>query len=107
MATRALMGGVVSAAVTVKQEGFAGQKANLEVFESGKLIEPNDPQWERLQALSRQAKSDPAAWLTMGDVYGNTAQSPVFQAAFAKWLGALWRQGTAATLTQYVSGKPA
>ena len=77
------------------------------VSESGTVIEPNDPQWERLQALSRQARSDPAAWLTMGDVYGDAAQSPVFQAAFAKWLGALWRQGTAATLTQYVSGKPA
>ena len=77
------------------------------VTESGKVIEPNDPQWERLQGLSRQAKSDPAAWLTMGDVYGDCAQSPVFQAAFAQWLGTLWRQGTAATLTQYISAKPA
>ena len=75
--------------------------------ESGAVIEPNDPNWDRLQAMSRKAKTDPAAWLGMADVYGDTAKSPVFQAAFAKWLGALWRQGTVATLTQYISGKNA
>ena len=77
------------------------------VSESGVAIEPNDPQWERLQDLSRKAKAEPSAWLGMADVYGDTAQSPAFRAAFAKWLGALWRQGTAATLKDYLGMGPA
>jgi mannitol 2-dehydrogenase len=77
------------------------------VTETGKTIEPNDPQWDRLQGLAREAKHSPAAWLGMADIYGDTAASPVFQAAFAKWLGALWRQGTEATLKDYVGGKSA
>ena len=46
----------------------------------------------------------PAAWLGMADIYGDTAASPVLRAAFAKWLGALWRDGTAATLRAYLGG---
>ena len=72
--------------------------------DAGKAIAPNDPAWERLNSLSRAARSDPAAWLGMADIYGDTAASPVLRAAFAKWLGALWRDGTAATLRAYLGG---
>ena len=75
--------------------------------ESGAVIEPNDPQWDRLQGLAREARFNPASWLGMADVYGGTAASPVFQTAFAKWLDALWRQGTVAALQEYVGGKSA
>ena len=70
--------------------------------DAGKAIAPNDPAWERLNSLSHTARSDPAAWLGMADIYGDTAASPVLQAAFARWLGALWRDGTAATLRSYL-----
>ena len=75
--------------------------------DSGKVIEPNDPNWDRLQEVSRAAKSDPMAWLGMADIYGATAQSPVFQQAFAKWLKALWAKGAEATVTAYVEGRAA
>jgi mannitol 2-dehydrogenase len=75
------------------------------VSESGKIIEPNDPSWDRLQALSRKAKDDPLQWLTMDDIYGDVAKSEEFRAAFAAGIvqpverraqnrpcGTIWRQ---------------
>ncbi len=74
--------------------------------DSGKPITPNDPSaWDRLQATSRQAKHTPQAWLAMTDIYGDTASSLEFQAAFAIALSALWLDGTKATLSQYVEGR--
>ncbi|HMQ94142.1 MAG TPA: mannitol dehydrogenase family protein [Amaricoccus sp.] len=70
--------------------------------DSGKVTEPNDPNWDRLQAQARAAKSDPAAWLSMADIYGRTAEVPAFTDAFARWLRALWADGTEATLRRYL-----
>jgi mannitol 2-dehydrogenase len=72
--------------------------------DSGKAIEPNDPNWERLQSVSRQAKADPMAWLAMGDIYGATAKSEIFRDAFASALRALWGKGAEAVVTAYVVG---
>jgi mannitol 2-dehydrogenase len=74
------------------------------VSESGKMIEPNDPSWDRLQALSRKAKDDPVQWLTMDDIYGDVAKSDVFRTAFAGALNSLWNRGTEQTLRDYVAG---
>jgi mannitol 2-dehydrogenase len=74
--------------------------------DSGKPIAPNDPSaWDRLQAASKQAKSDPSAWLAMHDIYGATANSSEFQKAFSGALAALWKNGTNETLTRYIAGK--
>ena len=70
--------------------------------ESGKTIEPNDPDWPRLQARAKAAKDDPPAWLAMEDIYGSLGASPVFAQAFARSLSALWSEGTAATLQRYL-----
>jgi mannitol 2-dehydrogenase len=70
--------------------------------DSGKIIEPNDPIWPRLQGLAREAKSDPLRWLSMEDVYGDVAKSEPFRAAFTDALNSLWSKGTAATLKAYV-----
>jgi mannitol 2-dehydrogenase len=70
--------------------------------DSGKVTEPNDPNWDRLQALARTAKSDPAAWLSMGDIYGRTAEAAAFRDPFAAHLRALWADGTEATLKRYL-----
>ncbi|MFQ8431030.1 mannitol dehydrogenase family protein [Amaricoccus sp. W119] len=70
--------------------------------DSGAVIEPNDPNWERLTAVAKEAKSDPMAWLGMKDIYGSTADSPAFRKSFADWLGLLWREGTVATLQRYL-----
>ncbi len=70
--------------------------------DSGAVIEPNDPSWDRLTAVANQAKSDPAAWLGLRDIYGETADAPAFRTAFADWLGMLWRSGTPETLQRYI-----
>ncbi|MFO1032972.1 MAG: mannitol dehydrogenase family protein [Hyphomicrobiales bacterium] len=73
------------------------------VTDSGKVIEPNDPNWDKLQGLARQAKDNPAVWLGMKDIYGDVGTHPQMQDAFARWLGLLWRDGTAATLEAYLA----
>ena len=70
--------------------------------DSGKIIEPNDPNWNRLQAASKAAKTDPSAWLAMEDIYGAVGRSTVFAAAFAAALDALWKDGTEAVLKRYL-----
>jgi mannitol 2-dehydrogenase len=73
--------------------------------DSGKHIAPNDPsQWERLQATAKAAKNDPAAWLAMHDIYGETAHDAALQIAFARALNALWKHGTRQTLARYIAG---
>ncbi|MFC3206517.1 mannitol dehydrogenase family protein [Aquamicrobium soli] len=72
--------------------------------DSGAVIEPNDPNWDRMQATARAAKADPAAWLAMEDIYGDVGRSPVFAAAFAHALAALWANGARVTLTRYLAG---
>lgn len=71
-------------------------------IEDGGLIEPNDPAWDRLTARARAARDDPQAWLGMADIYGPTGTDARFAAAFADWLGALGRDGTAAVLSRYI-----
>jgi mannitol 2-dehydrogenase len=70
--------------------------------DSGTTIEPNDPSWDRLTAQAEAARLDPAAWLAMRDIYGQTADAPAFRDAFARWLAALWKDGTEATLRRYL-----
>ena len=71
--------------------------------ESGAVIEPNDPSWDRLVAQARLAKAEPAAWLAMADIYGDLARNPAFTAAFSKALNMLWEVGTQATLELYLA----
>nr|WP_314258120.1 mannitol dehydrogenase family protein [uncultured Devosia sp.] len=71
--------------------------------DSGAVIEPNDPSWDRLTAQSRLAKDNPAAWLEMADIYGDLARDPTFAAAFTKALTTLWEIGTKATLERYLA----
>jgi mannitol 2-dehydrogenase len=70
--------------------------------DSGKIIEPNDPNWDRLRAASKAAKTDTGVWLAMEDIYGAVGRSAVFAAAFGAALKALWADGTAAVLRKYV-----
>lgn len=72
------------------------------VTDSGKIIEPNDPNWDRLVPVAEQARRRPQAWLEQDAIYGDLAEHPGFAARFAHWLNALWRDGTAATLTRYL-----
>ncbi|CAM5565811.1 mannitol 2-dehydrogenase [Aquamicrobium terrae] len=72
--------------------------------DSGAAIEPNDPNWDRMQETARAAKDDPAAWLAMDDIYGDVGRSSVFIGAFSAALGSLWADGARAVLGRYLAG---
>ncbi|MBC9247304.1 mannitol dehydrogenase family protein [Paracoccus sp. 11-3] len=72
--------------------------------DSGAVIEPNDPNWDHLTAVAMQAKDNPAAWLAMAEIYGDTGKNPAFAGAFSRWLNMLWDKGTKATLQTYIGG---
>lgn len=72
--------------------------------DSGKVIPPNDPSWDRLTAEAKKAKDDPKAWLAMADIFGPLAQNPTYVAAFSAALTALWKDGTRRTLERYLAG---
>lgn len=73
--------------------------------DSGAVIEPNDPNWDRLTTQAKKARENPAAWLEMSDIYGDLAKAPSFIAAFTKSLNFLWTQGTKATLEAYLADR--
>ena len=72
------------------------------VTDSGAVIEPNDPNWDRLVERAKASESDPMAWLAMTDVYGSLKDEPRFAEPFAKWLKMLAEKGTAETLKSYL-----
>jgi mannitol 2-dehydrogenase len=71
--------------------------------ESGAMIAPNDPSWERLQAAAKSARGSPSAFLAMRDIFGDLAENPAYVGAFSGALSALWKQGVRATLAGYLS----
>jgi mannitol 2-dehydrogenase len=73
--------------------------------DSGAVIAPNDPNWDRLAAQARKARDNAEAWLEMTDIYGDLAEAPDFRAAFAGALQSLWASGTARTLEAYLDGQ--
>jgi mannitol 2-dehydrogenase len=72
--------------------------------DSGQVIEPNDPNWDRLQAVAKIAKADPTAWLGMADIYGEVGTSPVMREAFTNALNALWAKGAERVVREHVRG---
>lgn len=73
--------------------------------DSGKPIAPNDPSWTRLTEQAKKAKSDPRAWLGMGDIFGALADNRAYVAAFSNALNAIWSIGTKATLEAYLADR--
>ncbi len=73
--------------------------------DSGKVIPPNDPNWDRLTAVARQAKADPNAWLSMTDIFGDLSENAAYVAAFTTALASLWSRGTRTTLEAYIAGR--
>ena len=72
--------------------------------ESGAPIEPNDPEWARLQQRARAARRDPAAWLGMRDLFGELGADARYREAFGRALQRVWANGTRATLSAYLAG---
>ena len=71
--------------------------------DSGAPIAPNDPNWDRLQSASRAARSDPAAFLAMREIFGELADHPTYARAFSEALTGIWASGTRAVLQAYLA----
>ena len=72
--------------------------------EAGRPIGPNDPDWDRLTALSRAARDEPTRWLELDGVYGEVARNEAFRTSFERALRAVWTRGTAGALEGYIAG---
>jgi mannitol 2-dehydrogenase len=70
--------------------------------ESGEVIAPNDPGWERLTRTAHAAQANPAEWLAMRDIYGAVGADEAFAAHFAKALGEVQADGVAAALSRWL-----
>ena len=70
--------------------------------ESGAVIEPNDPNWDRLQTVAKAARDRPAAWLEMADIYAELGQTPAVVEAFTQALNAIWARGSRAVMADYL-----
>ena len=55
-----------------------------------------------LMGQPARAKTDPLAWLSMDDVYGDVGRSEAFRTAFARSLSDIWSRGTAKALADFV-----
>lgn len=71
----------------------------------GTVIEPNDPNWERLTSVAKAAQSQPEAWLAMDSVYGEVGRDVRLQIPFSRWLTVLLDSGVEQTLTKYLSSE--
>ncbi len=69
--------------------------------EEGSSIELVDEQAERLKKSALQAKSDPAAFLEMTDIFGALGSDPAFRSEFSRALNDLWEKGIEKTLQEY------
>ncbi|KQQ79436.1 mannitol dehydrogenase family protein [Aureimonas sp. Leaf324] len=72
-------------------------------LEDGTAIEPNDPNWDALQAAARTAKDEPRRFLEQRDIFGDLAENPVYAGAFSGHLKALWRDGVRPVLEGYLA----
>lgn len=70
--------------------------------DSGKIIEPNDPNWEALRAKATLAKENPQVWLDMADIYGDAGQHAEMKKSFAHYLNEIWENGAQKTVKAYL-----
>ena len=70
--------------------------------EDGTQIVPNDPLWDDLQEVARQARETPLAWLNLRQIYGTLGENEVFAKAFDGWLRMIWSDGVEAALDAYL-----
>ena len=71
--------------------------------DAGTTIADNDPDWANLQKAAQRASSDPKAWLSQEDIYGDVGRDDGFIAAFSATLRSVEDKGTEETLKTYLS----
>ena len=72
--------------------------------EKGAVIAPNDPNWDMLLKRALAARTDPAQWTSMTEIYGDLAQNKGFAARFAENLAYVWANGVEAAMRRYLAG---
>lgn len=75
------------------------------ISENGIKIAPNDPDWERLQATARAARSTPACWLEMRDIYGDLGNNEIVMQSFTNALNGIWAEGSQVIIARYLDGE--
>ena len=70
--------------------------------EDGTPIAANDPNWQALTDLAKEAASEPGLWIAQRQIYGDLAANPVFDTAFSGWLALLHSNGVEAALARYL-----
>ena len=73
--------------------------------DSGATIAPNDPDWDRLKAAAERARTEPASFLELRDIFGEIGRHPRYVEAFSAALASLWSRGTRSTLERYLAGE--
>ncbi len=72
--------------------------------DGGRTIVFNDPSTERLHAAALASRSDPMAFIGLGDIFGSVGADARFQKRFNEAIDSLRSQGTAITLQRYIDG---
>ncbi|MGQ0563485.1 MAG: mannitol dehydrogenase family protein [Gemmobacter sp.] len=72
------------------------------VSESGAVIAPNDPNWDRLTTRAAQARDRPQAWLEMAEVYGDMGQNATMAQGFARALTDVHARGARTVIADYL-----
>ncbi|WP_243374809.1 mannitol dehydrogenase family protein [Microvirga solisilvae] len=72
--------------------------------DAGEAFPLDDPNAARLTPAALAARSDPAAFLDLRDIFGDIADSSAFRLRFESALNSLWRDGTRTTLQRYLNG---
>lgn len=74
------------------------------ISENGTEIAPNDPNWSHLQHCARLARSNPAAWLSMREIYGDLGDYEAVSDGFTKALNTIWIKGSQQVIAEYLNG---
>jgi mannitol 2-dehydrogenase len=79
-------------------------RACAAIDDAGAPLPLDDARAGRLTAAAQAARSDPSAFLALGDVFGDLADAAPFRSRFAAALRTLWRDGTRSALQRYLDG---
>ncbi|MEM8979068.1 MAG: mannitol dehydrogenase family protein [Pseudomonadota bacterium] len=71
--------------------------------EDGSEIAPNDPYWDTLKNVAKEAKTRPQAWLEQTQYYSTLGQDTRFSKAFESWLNLIWNEGARAAIARYLA----
>jgi mannitol 2-dehydrogenase len=70
--------------------------------EDESLIEANDPTWDKLVAVAKEAKKNPKCWIEQKIYDKNISTNSDFIVAFDQWLLMIWSDGLSATIKHYL-----